>query len=144
MSTTDALDRYVTAQEGDGTYSGYDTALAELKDENKSTHWIWYVLPQIDGLGSSDMCRRYGVRGLQEAKDYLAHPVLGPRLKETVQVLLDAKAPHASDIVGDGDALKLQSCLTLFHRADPAEPLFTDLLDKYYGGEQDPRTLALL
>lgn len=144
MSTTDALDRYVTAQEGDATYSDYATALGELRAENKTTHWIWYVLPQLDGLGSSAMCQRYGVRGLEEAKAYLAHPVLGPRLRETVQVLLDAKAPHASDIIGEGDAVKLQSCLTLFHRADPAEPLFADLLEKYYGGEQDPRTLSLL
>lgn len=144
MSDTDALNRYVTAQEGDGTYSDYDTALAELRAENKTTHWIWYVLPQLDGLGSSEMCRRYGVRGLDEAKAYLAHPVLGPRLKETVQVLLDAKAAQASDIVGEGDALKLQSCLTLFHRADPAEPVFREGLERFYGGEQDPRTLALL
>lgn len=144
MSDTFDLDRFVTAQEGDGVHSDYATALAELRAENKTTHWIWYVLPQIDGLGSSAMARRYGIRNLEEARAYLEHPVLGERLRESYGALLDAKAPHASDILGTGDALKLQSSLTLFHRADPSDELFAALLDKYYDGEQDPGTLALL
>lgn len=144
MTANYDLERFVEAQKGIGPHSSYETALEELRAERKTTHWIWYVLPQSDGLSQSEMGHRYGIVDLEEAKAYLAHPVLGPRLREALGALADAKATGAADILGEGDARKLQSTLTLFHRAAPNDALFTDLLGKYYGGDEDQRTLALI
>ncbi len=133
------LERFVRAQERD-----YATALAELKSGRKRTHWIWYVLPQLKGLGLSRMSEVYGIASLEEARAYLAHPLLGARLRECTEALLehsDSPAPH---ILGDIDATKFKSCLTLFKAADAPQSVFVQALDTFFKGEPDRRTLDLL
>ncbi|HEY2006090.1 MAG TPA: DUF1810 domain-containing protein [Solirubrobacteraceae bacterium] len=140
MSASDAydLDRFVSAQDQGGTY---ETALAELRAGAKRSHWMWFVFPQIAGLGSSPTARRYAIGSLSEARAYLAHPVLGPRLRESARALAElAGTDDADAILGPIDALKLRSSMTLFARADPDEPLFTAVLRRYYGGMADPAT----
>lgn len=117
--------------------------MAELRAGAKRSHWIWFVFPQLSGLGQSPTSVRYSIASLEEARDYLAHPVLGPRLRECVQILLDVPGRSAADILG-WDDVKLRSSLTLFAAADPDEPLFAGALDRFFDGEPDPRTLALL
>ena len=117
------LERFVEAQEG-----VHARALAEIRAGRKVTHWMWFVFPQIEGLGSSPMAVRYAIGSLDEARAYLAHPVLGPR----------------HDVFGTPDDLKLRSSATLFERAEGAGGVFTRLLEKYYGGERDPATLTRL
>ena len=133
------LERFVDAQATD-----YPTALAELKSGRKRSHWIWYVFPQLRGLGVSHASHTYGIAGLTEARAYLDHPILGPRLRECVATLLGHAGRSAAEILGDLDATKLRSCLTLFMAAAPNEPLFTEALRRFYGGELDPKTVALL
>ena len=133
------LSRFVEAQQRD-----YATALAELQHGRKQSHWIWYVFPQVKGLGHSAMSERYGIEGLAEAQAYLAHPLLGPRLVECVEVMLSHAERTAPAILGDIDALKFRSCLTLFSLADPSEPRFAEALRQFFDGEPDPKTLALL
>jgi uncharacterized protein (DUF1810 family) len=133
------LDRFVSAQHG-----VYDTALAEIRTGGKRSHWMWYVIPQFDGLGSSATSRHYAIKSLAEAEAFLAHPVLGRRLRECVTALLAVAGHSAYDIFGSPDDLKLRSCATLFARAAPSEPLFARLLDRYFGGEPDARTLTLI
>jgi uncharacterized protein (DUF1810 family) len=133
------LDRFVKAQSGD-----YASALAELRRGQKTGHWIWYILPQLVGLGHSEMSRIYGIASLDEAKAYLAHPVLGPRLRECAAAVLAVTGRSANEIMGSTDAMKLRSCMTLFHRAAPDEPLFREVLVRYFGGEADSMTDALL
>jgi uncharacterized protein (DUF1810 family) len=137
MSDAYDLERFVSAQDGSGTY---DRAVEELRRGRKTSHWMWFVFPQIAGLGYSATSRRYAISSLDEAKAYLAHPVLGPRLRECASLVVQAQAPSAVQIFGDIDAQKLQSSMTLFLRAAPAEPLFQQVLDQYYGGRADPRT----
>ncbi|MBE7202415.1 MAG: DUF1810 domain-containing protein [Parafilimonas terrae] len=129
------LDRFVTAQAGTMAQ-----ALAELRAGRKRSHWMWYVFPQIAGLGSSPMAQRYALSSLDEARAFLAHPVLGPRLKECTKAALDALG-SAHDLFGSPDDMKFRSCLTLFAEAAPEERLFADALDRFYGGERDERTL---
>jgi uncharacterized protein (DUF1810 family) len=133
------LERFVDAQHG--VYPG---ALRELRAGRKTGHWIWFVFPQVVGLGRSELSRYYGIGSLDEARAYLAHPVLGPRLRECARTLLDVEDRTAESILGPVDAIKVRSSMTLFHRADPAEPLFRSVLDRYYGGDPDPRTDELL
>jgi uncharacterized protein (DUF1810 family) len=133
-----SLDRFVEAQAGT-----YDTALAELSAGRKRTHWMWFVLPQLAGLGSSPAARRYAIAGLGEAREYLAHPVLGPRLAEAARALLGVEGRSAGQILGHPDDLKLRSSMTLFAEAADDPGLFRAVLDKYYDG-LDPRTLELL
>jgi uncharacterized protein (DUF1810 family) len=133
------LERFVDAQHG--VYPG---ALRELRAGRKTGHWIWFVFPQVVGLGQSELSRYYGIGSLDEARAYLAHPVLGPRLRECARTLLDVEDRTAESILGPVDAIKVRSSMTLFHRADPAEPLFRSVLDRYYGGDPDPRTDDLL
>ena len=133
------LDRFVEAQAGN-----YDDALAELRAGRKRTHWSWYVFPQIRGLGSSAMSLRYAIGSLAEAVAYLEHEVLGPRLCECVAALNAHQGLSANDVLGDIDARKLRSCLTLFAQAAPSEPVFREALDKYFGGDPDAATLAIL
>lgn len=135
MST---LERFVRAQEG-----RYGQALAELQAGRKTGHWIWFVLPQLRGLGRSTTAHEYGLDGRAEAQAYLAHPLLGARLRECVQAMLAHRGRSAVSILGDVDALKFRSCLTLFD-AVSTEALFGQALDAFYGGERDPATLALL
>ena len=122
----------------------HDAALRELRDGRKTGHWIWYELPQVAGLGSSPMSREYAISGLDEARAYLAHPVLRARLVELCEALLVHRGRPAAEILGPVDALKVRSSVTLFLRADPTEPVFGRVLDAFYAGEPDPRTDALL
>ena len=136
---TDPLQRFVQAQEGD-----YAQALAELRAGRKTSHWIWYVLPQLCGLGHSAMSQRFGLADRDEAAAYAAHPLLGPRLIECVQAMLGHPGLSAVQILGEIDALKFRSCLTLFAELAPGEPRFRAALERFYGGERDPATLRLL
>jgi uncharacterized protein (DUF1810 family) len=133
------LDRYVTAQRQD-----YDLALAELRRGRKTGHWIWYILPQLRGLGSSPMAWSYGLVSLDEARAYLAHPVLGPRIRECAAVIAASVTSSADAYFGYPDNLKVRSSMTLFMRADPDEPAFRAVLDRFYGGRPDPRTDEML
>jgi uncharacterized protein (DUF1810 family) len=137
MSDAYDLERFVSAQDAGGTYA---RAVEELRRGRKTSHWMWFVFPQIAGLGFSATSRRYAISSLDGAKAYLAHPVLGPRLKECASLVVQAQAPSAERIFGDVDAMKLQSSMTLFLRAAPDEPLFQQVLDQYYGGRADPLT----
>ncbi len=131
------LQRFVDAQRAD-----YDRALAEIRAGRKSSHWIWYVFPQMKGLGFSEASRFYGISGLDEARAYLAHPVLGQRLLECVGAMLALKG-SAEDILGGVDALKFRSSLTLFSIAAPDAPAFGAALARYFSGP-DKKTIALL
>jgi uncharacterized protein (DUF1810 family) len=135
------LERFVAAQEAGGTY---DRAVAELRRGRKVSHWMWFVFPQVAGLGSSSTARAYAVSGLDEARAYLAHPVLGPRLREAAELAAAVQGRTASEVFGYPDDLKLRSSMTLFARAAPQDPVFTAVLDRYFGGDPDPRTLELL
>jgi uncharacterized protein (DUF1810 family) len=128
----------VTAQE-----SVYDEVLEELRSGRKTSHWMWFIFPQIAGLGHSPMSERYAIRSLAEAHAYLAHPLLGARLRECAGLVLEITGRTAEEIFGPIDARKLRSCMTLFHRAAPEEPVFRDVLDRF-AGSADPRTDALL
>ena len=133
------LDRFVEAQAR--TYAG---ALGELRRGAKTGHWIWFVFPQLVGLGHSPMAAHYGIASLAEARAYLAHPVLGPRLVECCRALLDLTGVSAEEVLGGIDAMKVRSSMTLFAIADPDEPVFGEVLDQYYGGIGDPRTRGML
>jgi uncharacterized protein (DUF1810 family) len=133
------LQRFVEAQE-----RNYDDALAELKAGRKTSHWMWYVFPQIAGLGSSAMAKAYALGSLAEAKAYLAHPLLGSRLRDCVTAVNAVSGRTAHEIFGSPDDLKFRSSLTLFAEAAPEEPLFRQALAAYFAGEADPRTLAAL
>ena len=133
------LGRFIEAQT-----ATYDTALAELKRGRKTSHWMWFVFPQIAGLGHSPTARLYGIDDIAEARAYLAHPVLGPRLIEAVEVILALPGRDADAVFGSPDDLKLRSSLTLFQAAAPDEPRFGRALDKYFAGAPDPLTLARL
>lgn len=135
------LDRFVTAQDAGG---GYRTALAELRQGRKRSHWIWFVFPQLAGLGHSPMAQRYAIGSLAEARAYLADPVLGPRLIEVSSVLLALDAGSAEQILGTIDAVKLRSSMTLFHRAEPDQPVFSAVLERYFESAPDPLTDRLL
>src|SRR6201992_3845513 len=131
------LGRFVAAPDAGGTD---ETAPAELRRGRKTSHWIWFVFPQIAGLGSSPTSRRYAISGLEEARAYLRHPVLGPRLEEAARTLLAHPGTDAAEILGALDAKKVWSSMTLFHRADPAGELFGQVLTQYFGGGEDPAT----
>ena len=122
----------------------YDQALRELRAGHKQSHWMWFVFPQIAGLGHSPMAQHYAIQNLAEARAYLTHPVLGPRLRESSQAVLALEGKGAHDIFGSPDDLKFRSSMTLFAHAAPDEALFRDLLEKYYGGEEDALTLGKL
>jgi uncharacterized protein (DUF1810 family) len=132
------LQRFLTAQEGI-----YQAALAELRGGRKRTHWMWFVFPQFAGLGASATSRRYAIRSLEEARAYLDHPVLGARLRECADALLDLTGPSASDIFGYPDDLKFHSSMTLFELASPPESIFGKVLKEYFGGVRDEATLRL-
>ncbi len=135
------LRRFVDAQGAGGTYQA---AISELRQGRKTTHWMWFVFPQIAGLGHSPMAQRYAIGSLAEAAAYLAHPVLGARLLECARTIAGLEGRSAREIFGEIDTRKLQSSMTLFLRAAPAEHAFTDVLDKYFGGASDPATDAAL
>ena len=133
------LERFVDAQ--DGTYA---RALAELRAGRKTSHWMWWIFPQVAGLGMSSTSAAYAIADLAEARAYLGHDVLGPRLLECCRALLDLEDVSAERVLGSIDAIKLRSSMTLFARADPAEGTFREVLDRYYDGDEDERTVALL
>ena len=137
---THDLERFVVAQAGI-----YDSVLAELRRGRKTSHWMWYIFPQVAGLGQSWTSRQYAIASLDEARAYLAHPVLGPRLLECATVVLATPAQTTADaIFGGTDAMKLRSSMTLFLRAAPGEALFRRVLDRFWAGVPDSRTDELL
>jgi uncharacterized protein (DUF1810 family) len=133
------LGRFVRAQEGD-----YERALSEIRGGRKRSHWMWNIFPQYDGLGSSPTSRRYAIKSLTEARAYLDHPVLGPRLVECAEAALGVGGRSASEIFGSPDDLKLRSCATLFAYVSPADSVFERLVETYFAGRPDDRTLRLL
>lgn len=133
------LSRFLKAQERD-----YAQALREIQSGHKRSHWMWYIFPQIQGLGFSSTAQFYAIENLQEAKDYLAHPVLGARLKEISSALLQLDGLTASEIFGYPDDLKLRSSMTLFRLADLDCEIFQAVLDKYYDGEADNKTIRIV
>jgi uncharacterized protein (DUF1810 family) len=141
MADPHDLQRFVDAQDQGGTY---EAALAELRAGRKTSHWMWFVFPQIAGLGQSPISRRFAIASLDEARAYLAHPVLGPRVTESARALTQLPTGSAKEVFGPIDALKLRSSMTLFARADPDEPLFAQVLDRYFGAQADDATDRLL
>lgn len=158
LSDPHDLQRFVTAQDQGGTY---ERALAELRAGRKASHWIWFVFPQIAGLGQSAMSQRYAIESLEEAQAYLEHPVLGPRLVECARALLEHEGPTAREVLGEIDAVKLRSSMTLFSRCTslprPQKPgysegfcgrdenvVFDRVLERYFGDEPDEATLGLI
>jgi uncharacterized protein (DUF1810 family) len=133
------LDRFVRAQK-----ESYGRALAEIRGGRKRSHWMWYFFPQIEGLGFSSTARFYAIKSLTEAKVYLAHPVLGPRLLACAEAALGVEGRSAHEIFGSPDDLKLRSCATLFAQVSAPDSVFDRLLAKYYRGERDAKTLQLL
>lgn len=139
MKESDHLYRFIDAQQ-----DSYAPALAEIKSGRKRTHWMWYVFPQLRGLGSTEISNHYGIKDLKEAKAYLDHPVLGLRLKQISMELLQLSNTNAQSIFGSPDDLKLRSCMTLFNQVDGADPIFQQVLDRFFNGEKDKKTLTLL
>jgi uncharacterized protein (DUF1810 family) len=141
MSEAFDLRRFADAQDAGNTYA---RALAELRAGRKETHWMWFVFPQLAGLGESAMAQRYAISGLDEARAYLADRVLGPRLLEAVAAVTAVEGRTAHEIFGSPDDLKFRSCITLFGRVSDDPDVFRAALDRYYGGAEDPATLRLL
>ena len=139
MSDPFDLQRFVDAQR-----NTYDRALAELRAGQKRTHWMWFVFPQIAGLGRSATAQHYAISGADEARAYLAHPVLGPRLVECARALTDLDVDDPAQVMGSIDAQKLRSSMTLFAVAAPDEPVFSAVLDQYFGGAEDAGTTSRL
>ncbi len=133
------LQRFIQAQDG-----AWERALAELTAGSKRSHWMWFVFPQIAGLGSSAMARRYAIGGLDEARAYQAHPVLAPRLLACTAAMNGHEGSSARAILGQPDDMKFRSSMTLFNAADPAEPAFGVALERFFGGERDRATLERL
>lgn len=133
------LSRFVQAQERD-----YDQALSELTLGRKRSHWMWYVFPQLDGLGSSPITKLYSIKSEDEARAYLKHPTLGPRLLACAEAILSVDGKSAREILGSPDDLKLRSCATLFAHVSPPGSVFEHILEKFYAGERDAATLRLL
>ena len=138
MDENRGLERFLEAQVGD-----YDDALAEISAGKKQSHWIWFVFPQMQGLGMSWTSEYYGIADLAEAKAYLAHPVLGERLREITRALLGHRTKSAREILGFPDDLKVCSCMTLFDLIEP-DGLFAEVLDVFYGGKRDEKTLSMV
>ena len=140
-NTNDPYDlrRFVQAQEDD-----YEQALSEIRSGRKLSHWMWYVFPQFEGLGFSSMSQRYAIKSIGEATAYLAHPILGPRLVACAEAALRIEGRTAREIFGSPDDMKLKSCATLFACVSPAGSVFHQLLNKYFQGNRDDKTLELL
>src|ERR1700759_1188234 len=131
------LEKFVEAQDAAGTY---DQALAELRRGRKTSHWMWFVFPQVAGLGRSPTAQHYALSGLDEARAYLEHPVLGARLRDCCAALLSVAGSSAEQVLGAIDAIKLRSSMTLFLRAEPSEQVFADVLERFYDGVADEAT----
>ena len=141
MSDPFDLQRFLDAQDAGATY---ETALAELRAGHKRSHWMWFVFPQVAGLGRSAMAQRYAISGADEARAYLAHRVLGPRLLDSARALLSLGTGDAVAVLGGIDAQKLQSSMTLFAAVAPDEPVFAQVLDQFFAGVRDPGTTSRL
>jgi uncharacterized protein (DUF1810 family) len=139
MTTEERLAEFVAAQD-----PVYDEVRQELAAGRKETHWIWFIFPQLAGLGYSSMSKKFGLASKAEARSYWAHPVLGPRLRECVELLLASPKRSIDSIMGPPDDLKFRSSMTLFGAAAPEEPIFQAALEKFFGGEPDPLTIGLL
>ena len=122
----------------------YEQALAELKNGSKESHWMWFVFPQIAGLGNSEMARKYAIPNLADAKAYLSHDLLGSRLRECTEAVLAVEGRTAHEILGSPDDVKLKSCMTLFEVADGPGSVFSSILEKYFEGQRDERSLMIL
>jgi uncharacterized protein (DUF1810 family) len=133
------LARFVRAQERD-----YEQAMSEIRNGRKRSHWMWYVFPQFDGLGLSVTSRQYAIKSVAEAEAYLRHPLLGPRLLASCEAVVGLEGHSAFDVFGSPDDMKLRSCATLFAFVSPAGSVFERLIDRYFGGEPDDKTLRLL
>ena len=135
----DALERFLTAQEGN-----YDRALAEIRNGRKQSHWMWYIFPQIAGLGFSETAKFYSIKNLQEATAYLNHSVLSKRLVDISTAILQIDGKTATQILGSPDDLKLRSSMTLFNSVDNADPVFKAVLDKFFKGQPDTKTVSII
>lgn len=133
------ISRFLEAQEN--SYSGYEAALEEIRSGRKESHWIWYIFPQLKGLGHSRMANFYGISGRQEAEDYLRHPVLGERLREITRALLEHEGENPKRILGNIDAMKVKSCMTLFDCIQP-DDVFARVLDAFYEGKRDLNSIV--
>ena len=133
------MTKFIDAQRND-----FDSALAEIENGRKQGHWMWYIFPQLKGLGRSSMSMEYAIDNLDQADKYLRHPVLGPRLIQISKAMLSIEGRSAYQILGSPDDLKLRSCMTLFNLIPGTDPIFQSVLDKYFGGEADPRTMELV
>ena len=122
----------------------YEAVLGELRAGRKRSHWMWFIFPQIAGLGQSSMAQRFAISSLDEAVAYIAHPVLGPRLRECARLVADIEGRPITEVFGHPDDLKFRSSMTLFARAAPEEPIFEECLRRFFGGAPDPQTLARL
>lgn len=139
MSQTPNLQRFLDAQK-----SSYQTALTEIKNGRKRSHWMWYIFPQIQGLGFSETSRFYAIKDVSEAEAYLKHQVLGSRLIEISQVAAQLAPNNATQVFGSPDDMKLKSSMTLFAALDDAGPVFQSVLDKFFGGSRDAKTLQII
>jgi len=139
MDTETKLTEFVSTQE-----AVFEQVVSELTAGHKQSHWMWFIFPQLAGLGTSQMARKFAIGSLEEARAYLRHAVLGPRLKECTRLMLAAPHSDAGAILGYPDDLKFRSCMTLFRAAEPGEPLFQAALEKFFAGESDSLTLELL
>ena len=139
MKSENSLKRFLDAQDQD-----YARALAEIRNGRKQSHWIWYIFPQISGLGYSSTAIFYSIEDIQEAEDYLRHPVLGSRLVETAKALLGINGKTANQILGNPDDLKVRSSMTLFNLLENTDPVFQAVLDKYYNGKPDEKTISII
>jgi len=139
MNLDDGIERFLSAQE-----NTYDKALREIKNGMKESHWMWFVFPQIRGLGFTEYNVYFGLKDLDEAREYLEHPILGKRLVEISQAALGQKGKTAMEIFGRPDERKLKSCMTLFSQIQNADPVFEKVLEKYYNGVKDEKTISIL
>ena len=138
-SSAKTLERFVKAQD-----KSYQDALSEIQSGRKRSHWMWYIFPQIKGLGFSEMAKFYAIENIKEAEDYLVHPILGKRLIEIAQVLVELNENNANKVFGYPDDMKLKSSMTLFANVNHTNPVFIKVLDKYFDGEQDTATLQII
>lgn len=138
------LKRFLEAQSGTTRGSDYSTALSELQSGRKRSHWMWYIFPQVTGLGTTDYAVRFAIRGPAEARAYLEHPILGPRLIQCTEALLAIEGRSALQIFGDIDRMKIRSSMTLFAQVAGPDSIFARVLDKYFYGEPDGRTISIL
>lgn len=139
MISDNTLNKFIKAQQ-----NSYQQVVKELHNGKKTTHWMWFIFPQIDGLGHSSTAKYYSVKTIKEAKEYIKHPVLGKRLLECANILLNIKDRSANEIFGYPDDLKLRSCMTLFNFATPEHNVFAEVLKKYFDGKKDQMTLSIL